>query len=239
LPSLVALISGSRSGLGKALGDLLEQKGYTVLRHSSSEADLTTPAGREKLLDLIHKEKPDLLVNNAGIGFYGPTLDIPLEEHLKTIELNQNALVTLSLAFAKTCIKANKPGIILNISSAAALLPFPYFNTYSASKAFVNQFSLALNTELKPHNIHVLCACPGQIATNFRTHAAKGHPQKPDLRTMSPEKAAQHLYKQLLTKKPLYIFDWRTKLLAWIAKILPQSLLQSILRRSIQKRIAN
>ncbi|MDN3506781.1 MAG: SDR family NAD(P)-dependent oxidoreductase [Simkaniaceae bacterium] len=232
-----ALISGSRSGLGKALGDLLETKGYTVLRHSSSEVDLTTTC--QPLIDLIEKEKPDILVNNAGIGFYGSSLDIPLEDHLKTIELNQNALVTLSLAFAKTCIAAKKPGTILNISSAAALLPFPYFNTYAASKAFVNQFSLALNTELKPHNIHVLCACPGQIATNFRYRAAKGHPQKPDRRTMSPETGAQHLYQQLLKKKPLYIFDWRTKALINIAKLLPQRLLQSTLKKSIKQRIQN
>lgn len=231
-----ALISGSRSGLGKAFADLLEAKGYTVIRTSSKEVDLSV--SRQPLLDLIEKEKPDLLVNNAGIGFYGPSIDLSIEEQLNIIEINQNALVELSLKAAKTLRAAGKPGIIFNISSAAAFISLPNSNVYAASKAFVNSFSLGLNTELKPHNIHVLCACPGQIATNFRTRAGKGHLQKPDRRTMSPEKAAQHLYKQLLSKKPLYIFDWRTKLFLWIAKLIPRNLLHWILKKSIQKRVS-
>ncbi len=233
----LALITGGTSGLGKALTEFLQSKGIETLSFGRSEIDLSNPSERQKLLSTITEKTPDLIINNAGFGLYGETVNLSIEEQRKMIEVNVNALVEISIHSAKHLIQMNKKGTILNISSAAAFFPFPLFNTYSSSKAFVNQFSQGLDSELKDKGIRVLCACPGQIATNFRLHAAKGNPQKQDRRTMSTDTAVRHLWKQIEKQKQLYIFDWKTRLLVAIAKILPKKTLERLLKKSISSRL--
>ena len=232
-----ALVTGSTSGLGKALADFLEEKGIEVIRTGSKDVDLSERPQRKKLLDEITEKKPDLIINNAGLSFYGFSVDLSIDEQLKILDVNCNALVEISLHSAKTLLEANKTGTILNISSAGAFYAFPTYNVYCASKAFVNSFSLALDAELKKDGIRVLCACPGQIATDFRNRAAKGHPQKPDRRTMPVELAVKHLWKQLERQKSLYIFDWKTKGMLWISRFIPRPILNETLQKSICDRI--
>lgn len=227
-----AIVSGATSGLGKALSHFLEEKGYKVLALTREECDLSRD--RENLLSLITREVPDLIVNNAGFGLYGPALD--QTQHQEMIEVNISALTEITLHAARTLREAKRPGTILNISSAGAFFPFPNFATYSATKAYVNSFSEALDAELKPH-IRVLCACPGQIATSFRTKAARGYPQTLDRRTMSLDTACKYLWKQIEEQKSLYIFGWRTKLEVWLGKLLPRGLRNAILARSIESRL--
>lgn len=231
-----ALITGSFSGLGKGLADFLEAKGIEVIRTGSRDIDLSHPEERKKLLATISQKSPDLIVNNAGMGFYGPCLNLTIDEQLKMIELNCKALVEITLHAAFVLKQSDKQGTILNISSAAGFIPFPTFNVYSASKAFVTNFSLGLDSELKNEGIRVLCACPGPIATNFRTRAAKGHPQITDELTMTIETAALHLWKQLVQKRPLYIFDWRTRLVIFIARMTPRFFLNKILKKQLKSR---
>lgn len=233
----LALITGSTSGLGKALKEFLEHKGIETMGFGSSEIDLSNPSERKKALQMITEKTPDLIINNAGIGFYGKTVNLSTEEQLKVLEVNINALVEISIHSAKQLIKQGKQGTILNISSVAAFFPIPYFNSYSSSKTFVNHFSQTLDSELQEQGIRVLCACPGQIATNFRIRAAKGHPQKSDRRTMSVETAVRHLWKQIEKQKPIYIFDWKAKLMVWAARILPKKRLEAILKKAISSRL--
>ena len=231
-----ALITGSTSGLGAALATFLEEKGIEVIRTGSRDVDLSDD--RTRLLQIISEKVPDLIVNNAGFGLYGPSCSLPIEEQLKMIEVNCVALTEISLHGAQTLLQAKKTGTILNISSAGGFFAFPTFNVYCASKAYVNAFSQALDAELRNQGIRVLCACPGQIETHFRNRAAKGHPQKKDLRTMKVETAVRHLWKQLQNVKQLYIFDWRMWLMVWTSKWIPRKLLDKMLVKSITNRYA-
>lgn len=235
----LALITGATSGLGKGLSQFLQAKGTEVIEMGSKSCDLRDKAERKKLLDLITERKPDLIVNNAGFGLYGPTLSHSIEEELDMIEVNVSALVEISLHAARTLIDAGKRGTILNISSAAAFLPYPTFNTYAASKAFVVRFSLALDAELRGQGVRVLCACPGQIATNFRSRAAKGHPQKGDRRTMSIEEAVQHLWKQIEGEKPLYVFDWRSRSMLFFGRLMPAGVRNRLLTNRLKERYSS
>jgi len=235
-----ALVTGATSGLGKAMCLLLKQKGFELIEVGRKNAptciDLSIKDERQKLLDIITEKKPNLIINGAGFGLYGPTLKLSIEEQLAMVEVNISALMEITLHGAKTMLASEKEGTILNISSAAAFFPYPTFNTYSASKAFVRSFSLALHKELKALGVNILCACPGQIATDFRHRAGKGHPQKRDKRTMSPEKAAERLWRQIEQKTPEVVFDWRTKALLIIGKCLPRSILDPILIQGLKDR---
>lgn len=239
-----ALITGASMGLGKALADHLEANNVETIRVARKidppgiVADLTNREDRKKVLQAISEKLPDLIINNAGNGLYGYSIDLPIDEQLKIIELNDAALLEISLHTAKEWVRAGIKGTILNIGSAGGLLPYPTFNVYCASKAFVISFSQALDAELKSHGIRVLCACPGQINTGFRERASKGHPQKPNHLTMSMDKAVNHLMWQLEKKKPLYIFDWRTRVLILLSKCVPRPLLNFYLKHSLTDRFS-
>lgn len=235
-----AVVTGATSGLGKAVSLLLKEKGFEVLEVGRTSPtfpiDLSKAPERQKLLSLITEHKPSLIINNAGFGLYGPTLDLSMEEQLAMIEVNITALFEITLHGAKTMLQTGRGGTILNISSAAAFFPYPTFNVYSASKAFVRSFSLALHHELKGQGVHVLCACPGQIATDFRHRAGKGHPQKKDRRTMDVQQAAERLWRQIEAKTPEIVFDGKTRALLAIARCLPRFLLYPILVQGLKDR---
>lgn len=250
------LITGATSGLGKALAFFFaEKKIPLILTGKNGEMlqalkaaleskvsldiislDLTQSQERKSLLKIITEKKPNLIINNAGIGFYGNSIDLPIEESIKMIEVNIIALVEISLHSAQIMKTNHVQGMIVNISSATSFFSFPLFNVYAASKSFVNAFSLALDTEMRFFGIRVLCACPGQIVTQFRKKASRGKLQKHDRRTMSIETAVQHLWKQIQRQKRLYIFDWRYRIGVWIFRFLPNQIREKILMKSIRKR---
>ena len=234
-----ALVTGGKSGLGKGLSDFLEAKGIRVIAVSSTDFDLRSDEDVENLLSLISKEVPDLIINNAGLGFYGPAIDQPINDQMSILDVNIRALTKITLHAAAMLRTRGKKGTILNISSAAGFIPFPTFSVYAASKSFVNQFSLGLDQELKEHGIRVLCACPGQIATDFRNRSGKGHPQKPDRRALSIQEAVTYLWNQIETGRSLSIFDWRTQLLVYLSKCLPTNTLGNFLKRAISDRYSN
>lgn len=254
----LALVTGATGGLGGALCHLLAAQHISLIivgRDASKleelsaqlsnkisvtpcAADFSNPEERQRVVTLIHAMAPDLVINNAGFGLYGEALLHATEEHLDLLEVNCKALVEFSLEAARALLNSNKKGTILNISSAAGFFVYPAFATYAASKAFVTQFSLALDDELSPYGVRVLTTCPGQINTSFRSKAAKGIPQKKDSFTLSYEKAAALIYQQIKKKRRLCIIDWRYHLSVFFGRFLvPKRLLRKSLCRVIEKRI--
>lgn len=249
-----ALVTGASSGLGKALCIELARRQIPLILVARNEeklrelaldlpvlthihvADLSQPEERKKLIQLIHHKQPDLIINNAGFGLYGPVLAHPLSDMDQMVEVNVQALMELTIESARILRKENKQGTIVNISSAAAFFSYPSFCVYAATKAFVNRFSEGLDVELKPYGIRVLTVCPGQIDTGFRTRASKNHPQQKDKITMSSQKAAALILKQIETGKSLSIIDWRYRILIAITRFLPSRLLQPLLKKSLKKR---
>lgn len=252
-----ALITGASEGLGKALAKALAAKGMSLILVARTEeklkalaaelpvptqivvCDLCDPGQRNALTRLIQKEVPELIINNAGFGLYGPAISHPPAESKDMVELNVQATLELSLEGAKALFAANKKGAIVNISSAAAFVVFPTFCLYAATKAFVNHFSQGLDQEMKKYGIRILTICPGQIDTGFRKKASRGFPQKHDCMTMQPEKAVRLILKHIDLRTPLAIIDGKYRLAVALSKWLPKRLLYAMLQRSIGKRFLN
>ncbi len=247
----LALITGATSGIGETLCYLLAEKGINLLitgrnqealerlqRELSVEvtlhqADLLKE--QDSLVTLIHKHRPDLIINNAGFGLYGPALEHSTDAQLEILNLNSQAVLRLTLEGARMMKENGIKGVVLNVSSVAAFFAFPNFAVYAASKAFVNSFSEAFDFEMQAYGIRVLSACPGQVATRFRTRAALGRDKetKRSSMTMTPEFAAKEIVEQIEKNKPVHTFNWRYRLFRYLQFFVPKKFLLKRLSRGI------
>ncbi|MDQ8196386.1 SDR family NAD(P)-dependent oxidoreductase [Coraliomargarita sp. SDUM461004] len=119
------------------------------------------------LLNKIDTAPPGevLLVNNSGFGDYGRTPDLDINKQLSMIDLNVRAVVDLTARLLPVMLE--RGGVIVNIASTAAFQPTPFLATYGATKAFVRNWSLALNEDLRGTKLRTLTVCPGPTQSNF------------------------------------------------------------------------
>lgn len=252
----LALVTGASSGLGEALCHLLAARGvglivsgrnHNRLQASATEwrkkvpvevvvGDLANPHDLEKLIDILHEKKPDLVVNNAGFGAYGPFAESAQEAQLGMIDVNVKAVVALTRAATQMMLLKGIHGTILNVSSAAAYQPMPLCAVYAASKAFVNSFSMGVAAEVKAHGIHVLVACPGHVATHFRRRAG-GRGGLSMKYTMDAPFAAKELLWQIEEGKGVHTFDWKYRLAKVLSAIAPTSWVVATVHKAVQRRL--
>ncbi len=164
------LITGASSGIGEAFAKkLASEKANLILTARSEESikslasnlenehgikayafpeDLSRPGSAKKLYQKIKESNLpiDVLINNAGFGKNGKFLDFEMKTYASMIELNITSLIELSHLCLPKMLEKNDGGII-NVASASAFVPFPYFSVYSATKWFVLSFSEALSGE--------------------------------------------------------------------------------------------
>ena len=144
----VVLITGGSSGIGKAVGEYLLQKGFRVYGTSRTPEkylnskfpiialDVTqTESISACVLAVLEKEtKIDVLVNNAGVGITGPMEEIPETEIKNNFETNFFGPLAVIKAVLPT-MRQQKSGLIINITSIAGYMGLPFRGVYSASKA--------------------------------------------------------------------------------------------------------
>ena len=177
-----ALVTGSSSGLGKAIADELRRNSCRVIglgRHRPAETDpadfiecdLSDPTEVEKIPGELQKRTDtlDILVNNAGFGGYATWEELPPEELRRMFEVDFFAPVRLAQMLLPLLSRSG--GSIVNISSVAALVPVPCMGAYSAVKAALKSFSATLRAEASLQNVKVITVCPGRISTGFSSRA--------------------------------------------------------------------
>ncbi len=184
----VVLITGGSSGIGKAVGEYLAAKGYTVYGTSRNpdknhqnlsfallKMDVTVAESIENTVSqIIEKEgKIDVLVNNAGVGITGPIEETPVHEITKAFETNYYGPINVIKAVLPQMRKQGH-GHILNITSIAGYIGLPYRGIYSATKAALEITIEALRMETLQFGIKMTNIAPGDFATNIasgRYHA--------------------------------------------------------------------
>lgn len=128
--------------------------------------DLSQNQSLDVIRYALEENKPQikLLVNAAGFGKFGTVEALSLEDQTDMINVNITALTGIT----KLCIPFLTYGAgIINMSSVSGFIPLPYLNVYSASKAYVLNFSKALSYELKDKGVRVTAVCPYWVATEF------------------------------------------------------------------------
>jgi hypothetical protein len=185
------LITGASSGIGEAFARGLprstalllagrDRDHLTALAHELASpgrvvrivsADLSDDSERGGVIAAAESATVDLVINNAGIGRLGRVIENPPERESEMVKVNALAPVEICRALIPGMLRRaeatqTRAGII-NVSSAAAFGPMPFFATYAASKAFLLHYTEALAEELSDRPIDVLALCPGATKTRF------------------------------------------------------------------------
>ena len=246
--SKVAVVTGGTSGIGRATALALKDAGYTVyelsrraegvegLHHIS--ADVTDQqAVNDAVAQIMEAEgRIDVLVNNAGFGISGA---IEFTETAKALfDVNFFGMVNMNRAVVPLMRQAGR-GRIVNLSSVAAPVPIPFQAYYSATKAAVNAYTMALANELRPFGVTVCAVMPGDIHTGFtaarektidgddvyggRISRSVARMEHDEQTGMDPAKAGAFIAKVAMKQrvKPIYTIRFDYQFLALLTRILP------------------
>jgi short-subunit dehydrogenase len=137
------------------------------------ELDLSNPEQIEQVVsDIWENETVDVLVNNAGIGYFGPSEYISEKQMLNQFEANYFGHVRMVNAILPK-MRQNGKSQIINTSSLGGFIGIPYQAHYSASKAAILKYTESLRVELRNQPISISSIDPGDINTNFNAQTAK------------------------------------------------------------------
>src|SRR4051794_37414963 len=220
LQNRTALVTGANRGLGRAFAAALARAGADVVvvgrddahnreaaeqiaeetgrRASVQTGDVTAPEDVRRITDgaIADHGRIDVLVNNAGICFHRPALEVPDEEFDQVFDVNVSGLWRMTKAVAPHMIEAGG-GAIVNVGSISAMIVNrPQWQpAYNASKAAVHQLTRSLAAEWAPYNVRVNAIAPGYVKTEmapvdeprFRQHWIDDAPMQ---RYATPEEIA-------------------------------------------------
>ena len=178
---MTLLITGASSGIGKAAAALFAERGYQVFdlsRRGTIPCDVTDEASVQRAVAEVMRRTDhiDVLILNAGFGISGPAECTPVEDVRRQMDVNFTGAVAV-VQQVLPYMRQRRQGRIIFTSSVAAILPIPYQSFYSASKAAINAFALALQNEVRDYGICVSVLMPGDVRTGFT--AARKKVQQP------------------------------------------------------------
>ena len=198
LEGKVALVTGASGGIGAAVARGLHAAGASLGLLSRSGDDL----GLERALGLVCDVRDrtavgvavgevverfgrlDIVVANAGIGAYGPFVDLDPERLEAMIDVNLKGTLYTAAATVPHLIAAGE-GDFVSLASVAGLRAFPGEAVYNASKFGQVGFTRALDHELRERGVRATCICPGGVKTGFAigTGRDEGDPELEDMLT--------------------------------------------------------
>lgn len=184
----VALITGTTSGLGREYVNAVMQEcpdvdeiwllarrkdrmaaiqaAYPQMTFRIVALDLSRQDSLIKFAEILEQNRPKIaaIIANAGVAYNGDVADMSAERINMMLNLN----VRGTTVFVRDCLKYMTAGsFILLVSSASAFVPNPHLAVYSATKAYIASFGLALREELKERQINVCTVMPGRMKTEM------------------------------------------------------------------------
>jgi NADP-dependent 3-hydroxy acid dehydrogenase YdfG len=186
----VALVTGASRGIGAAIGRVLASEGAKLGLASRSgddlgldgaigiECDVTDPRQVDAAVERTVAEhgRLDVLVNNAGVGAYGPYLELPPEQLEEMVDVNLKGTLYAVRAALPHLLESDAADIV-TVASVAGLRGLPKEAVYCASKFGQVGFMRALDHELHEQGVRCTSVCPGGVATDF----AMGRGRTPDM----------------------------------------------------------
>ena len=258
----VVLITGGSSGIGKSVGEFLSQKGFIVYGTSRNTGKIKNHPFKLVSLDVNATEtisnavseviknegRLDILINNAGMGITGPIEETPTQEMRKVFDTNFFGAIDVMKAVIPQ-MRAQKSGLIINVTSIAGYMGLPFRGVYSATKGALEIATEAIRMEVKEFGIKVTNVAPGDFATNiasgrYHTPVFEKSPYKETYQSnldlmdahvdsgSDPIEMAKAIYKIINTTNPKVHYkvgDFMQKFSIVLKKILPDRLYEKLL----------
>jgi len=193
----VIIISGASSGIGKSLAQLLSGKNAKVVLLARREEKLIEieaelKAAKHEVIvvktDITDSDQVanavkltieafgqiDVVINNAGVGYFGTIEKLPMEEFDRLVKTNVYGMLHLSQSAIPALKKTE--GMIVNISSGLSKRALPFLSAYSSTKSMVDALSDGMRLELRRYGVKVLNYCPPETDTEIfeNTHNEAG-----------------------------------------------------------------
>ncbi len=227
-----AVITGASSGIGESMARQMGAQGMNLLlvarrldrlealgaelkeqyqiEYQAIDADLSLAHEAKQVFERATAQGRvvQVLINNAGVGVYGPFQHYDVEQYLKMIQINVTALMELSYHFVGHMRTHGKVSYIGNVGSIASYLSVPYFSVYGATKHFVKEFSEALSYDLKKSNISVTLIAPGGTYSEFTERSGQILKASAHTNMMTSEAVAKIGLQGLFKRRRAIIPGW-------------------------------
>jgi short-subunit dehydrogenase len=246
-----AVVTGSTAGIGAAFARQFATDGYdlvlvargaqrldTLAAQLSTQyagsavalpADLSTDEGCAAVEARLRAAPVDVLVNNAGISLNTPFLRSTIEDEARLLRLNVGAVMRLTLAALPGMVE-RRQGDVINVSSVAGFAAVMPGSTYSASKAWVTNFSESVALSVRQFGVRVLALCPGYTRTEFHQRAGINMSATPDWLWLSADQVVRDGLRDLRSGKLVSVPNWKYKAAVFGMRHAPRALLQRAAR---------
>ncbi|WP_225946288.1 SDR family NAD(P)-dependent oxidoreductase [Plantactinospora soyae] len=247
------MITGATAGIGAAFARRLAEEGYHLVlvarddqRLAETAAELTTRYGvavgilpadlatdegcatvERRLADT--SEPIDVLVNNAGISLNRSFVRSTVEDESRLLRLNVHAVLRLTLA-ALPGMTERRSGAVINVSSVAGFGPVMPGSTYSASKAWVTNFSESVAQSVRPAGVRVMALCPGYTRTEFHDRAGINTAKTPEWMWLRADDVVRDALRDLDRDRMVSVPDWKYKLVVFGLRHAPNRLWRAVAR---------
>jgi len=241
-----SLVTGASSGLGADFARQLAQHGRNLVLVARREQalhdlavklreqysvqvevvvlDLGTPDAAHKLFAKTEEAGwvVDVLVNNAGFGYYGDFLEQELDRIQAMLDLDISTVVRLTHLYGGA-MKARGQGRILQVASVAAFQATPAYSVYAAAKTFVLHFGEGINREWKGSGVSCTTLSPGITATEFLKVAGQSATFYQRMVMMQSPQVAKIGLGAMFKGKASIVPGIMNKITAWSIRTIPRT----------------
>lgn len=247
-PGMKVLITGAASGIGREIVRKLipfqvefflvdrDPEGLTnvaaevedrQLRVTTHTCDLADPTQIDALAERVQSEWNELhiLINNAGIAWYGPTLKTPEAEWDRILAVNLHAPIRLTRRLLPLLLEQREAHLV-NTASICGLVASSRLTAYSTSKFGLVGFGEAIRGEFGRYGVGVTTICPGPVRTSLLRTTPSGRddgkiPQPPRWASTTPEAVAAAVVRGIKRDRAVVVVTWLARLVFWCKSLAP------------------
>lgn len=262
-PGHKVLITGAASGIGKELAARfaragcrlflvdLQQESLVVVAEELRRAgcdvqtyccDLSSADDVKQLAEDVLRQfgAPHILINNAGIAWYGPVLKMPMDQWDRLLAVDLQAPIRLTCLLLPHMFQYPEAHVV-NMCSICGLVASPRLTAYSTAKFGLVGFSEALRGEHGRRGLGVTAVCPGPVRTSIYQNGKSGSdhgkiPTPPWWTSTTPAHVAELTFRAVQRDKRLVVVTWMAKLVYWLRSLCP-GFLDAIQRFGRRRRV--
>jgi short-subunit dehydrogenase len=246
----LALITGAAAGIGRALALELARQGADLLlvdidrmglaetavrarghgvRVATCTADLGSPLEVRRVAAWVQNDygRLDILINNAGVAYYGTTHEMGEDQCRRVLAVNLLAPMQLTHQLLP-CLFQPPEAHVINMSSIAGLVGVSRLAAYNTTKFALVGFSESLRVEYGPRGLGVTAICPGLVRTGIfetaMTGGGKTPPRFPPWMTIPPERVARRAVRAIRKNQGLVVITAPAHFIWWVKRLFPRFL---------------